>query len=557
MQAKLESIVDALPTLVAYVDAEHRYQFVNAAYERWFGQPRAELVGKHVEEVLGVEGYRAIRHHIERALAGDTITYEAEVAYRSGGTRLIEATYAPHRAADGSIVGYVSLVADVSERKAFERFRDAAVERTERLLKITAAIAEAVTPAEVLAAAVDHVAAAVGASSAGLWLVSEDGATAQLVRSLGYLEPTRQRLDGLRLDVEPAIPVVDCMRRGEPIWVASQADLLRCYPHLVGVATSGRSYRVSCLPLIARGRTLGALGLTIEEARETSADERSFLMLAARYTSQAVERLRLLEAERRSRDEALAAAAHAEQLLAELHETVRYSETFAGILAHDLRNPLGAMMTAAQVLLRRQEGEGDRITKPLSRILSSGERMARMIEQLLDLTRARVGGGFELHPQEASLAELCVQVMDELELVYPEWELRREVHGDPSGVWDPDRLLQVVSNLVANAGMHGTAGGIVAVHIDGTSPELVTLEVHNDGAIPESLLPSIFDPFRGTRHRGDQSRGLGLGLFITQQIVEAHGGTIELRSTDGDGTTFVIRLPRRATASGKDAPAGT
>lgn len=731
MQAKLESIVDALPSLVAYIDADHRYQFVNAAYERWFGRPRAELVGKHIEEVLGVEGYRAILHHIERALAGHTITYEAEVAHRDGGTRSIEATFAPQRAADGTIIGYVSLVSDVGERKAFEQLGEAAVERTERLLKITAALAEAVTPTEVFAAAVDHVAAAVGASSAGLWIMSEDGAIAQLVRSLGYLEPTRQRLDGLRLD-ESASPVVDCLRRGEPIWVASQADLLRHYPHLGAMVTAGRSYRVSCLPLIARGRTLGALGLTIEEARETSADERSFLMLVASYTSQALERLRLLEAERRSRDEALAAAARmeilsrasrtfvaaslelpstldgitseiaavlgscvvvnlihadgrlhaasvhhpdpeirarvqaltkefplelgsgltgtvastghsvlmptvdpvailehtappfrafveqnppyaimctplrtqgrvlgtimtsrvrpgqayapedlrlleelseraaaaidnsrlyhevvdararAEQLLAELHETVRYSETFAGILAHDLRNPLGAMMTAAQVLLRRQEGVGDRITKPLSRILSSGERMTRMIEQLLDLTRARVGGGIELHPQEASLAELCTHVMDELELVYPEWQLQREVHGDPSGTWDPDRLLQVVSNLVANAGMHGTTGGVIAVRIDGTSPEVVTLEIHNDGAIPEALLPSIFDPFRGTRHRGDQSRGLGLGLFITQQIVQAHGGTIELRSTPADGTTFLVRLPRRA--SGKNGP---
>lgn len=548
MQAKLESIVDALPTLVAYIDAEQRYQFVNAAYERWFGIPRAEIVGRHVEEVLGVEGHRAIRPHLEQALAGQLVRHEAEVAYRSGGTRFIEATYVPQVAADGRIVGCVSLVADVGERRSLERFRDATAERSERLLKITAAIAEAVTASEVFEAAVDHVAATVGASSAGLWLVSEDGATAQLVRSQGYLEPTRQRLQELRLDAAVSIPAIDCMRRGEPVWMASQHELLQHYPHLASLVTPGRSYRVSCLPLIARGRTLGALGLTIEEARESSADERSFLMLVARYTSQAVERLRLLEAEGRRREEALAAAARAEQLLAELHETIRYNETFAGILAHDLRNPLGAMMTAAQVLLRRQEGGGDRMTKPLSRILSSGERMVRMIEQLLDLTRARVGGGFELHPQEASLAELCIQVMDELELVYPEWKLRREVLGDPSGTWDPDRLLQVVSNLVANAGMHGTPAGIIDVRIDGTSPDAVVLEVHNDGAIPEALLPSIFDPFRGTRHRREQSRGLGLGLFITQQIVMAHGGTIELCSSSAEGTTFLVRLPRWTTA---------
>lgn len=89
-------------------------------------------------------------------------------------------------------------------------------------------------------------------------------------------------------------------------------------------------------------------------------------------------------------------------------------------------------------------------------------------------------------------------------------------------------------------------GDPIVVRIDGTHPETVVLEVHNGGAIPESLRPSIFDPFRGTRHRRERSRGLGLGLFITQQLVQAHGGTIELRSTSAEGTTFAIRLPRRS-----------
>lgn len=426
----------------------------------------------------------------------------------------------------------------------------AAAERAERLLKITAAIAEAVTTTEVFEAAVDHVAATVGASSAGLWLLDDDGSSVRLARSLGYNEAARQRLEASRLDVDPSLPYLDCVRRGQPLWIASQRELLERYPHLRPLVTAGRSYRVSCLPLVARSGTLGVLGLTIEEAREATDDEQHFLMLVARYTSQAVERLRLLEAERRSRKSALAAAARAEQLFVELRETVRYNEMLAGILAHDLRNPLGAMMIAAQYLLR-QEGVGERVAKPASRIVSSGQRMARMIEQLLDLTRARVGGGIEIEPQEADLAALCGQVMDELELMHPQWKLRREVVGDPRGAWDPDRLLQVVSNLVTNAGVHGTPESGVHVRIDGTSPTWVTLAVHNEGGIPESLLPSIFDPFRGTSHRRDQSRGLGLGLFITKEIVQGHGGAIELRSTEEEGTTFVVRLPRRAVARGK------
>lgn len=553
-ERQLLAIVDALPTLVAYVDAEQRYRFVNGAYVRWFGRSTAEIVGKHLEEVLGREAYRTIRPHAERALAGEPTTYESDVPYRLGGSRSIEATYIPQRAEDGSITGFVSFVADISERRSFERFRSATEERGQRLLKITAALAEAVTPEEVFAAVVDHVAAAVGASSVGLWIVDEAGTTMRLVRSVGYADAAREHLAVVPLDAVGRMPAVDAILRGAPIWIASQQQLFEDYPHLRAIASPSRSYRITCLPLVVRERKLGVLGLTIEEARDVSDDERSFSMLVARYASQGLERLRLLEAERRSRDEALEAARRAEQHLAEQQETLRYNETFAGILAHDLRNPLGAMMTAAHVLLRRQEGEGDKVIKPLSRIVSSGERMARMIEQLLDFTRVRVGGGIDVHPQASDLADLCVHVMDELELVHPEWVLQREVSGDTSGAWDPDRLLQVISNLLTNAGLHGKPEAGVRVRVDGTSPAQVCLEIHNEGAIPETLLPSIFDPFRGTHHRRDTGRGLGLGLYITQQIVQAHGGTIELRSTEIEGTTFVVRLPRHAAPSRKPTP---
>jgi signal transduction histidine kinase len=230
-----------------------------------------------------------------------------------------------------------------------------------------------------------------------------------------------------------------------------------------------------------------------------------------------------------------------------LEETIRSNELFAGVLAHDLRNPLGAMMTAAQLLLIRHEGENaadDRERKPLSRILSSGRRMTGMIDQVLDFTRARSGGGIEVHPHETNLADLCTQVVEELELAHPEWTFEHEIVGDPYGEWDSDRMLQVLSNVLANAGQHGAARRPISVRIDGTAREGVRIAVRNDGAIPESLRSQLFDPFRGARHRRRQSRGLGLGLFIVHEIVRAHGGTVEVASSDADGTTLSLWLPR-------------
>jgi signal transduction histidine kinase len=238
-------------------------------------------------------------------------------------------------------------------------------------------------------------------------------------------------------------------------------------------------------------------------------------------------------------------------VLTKLEDTVRQNELFAAVLAHDLRNPLGAIMTAAQLALRRQEGEtggSTRNPKPLSRIIASGERMTAMIDQLLDFARVRSGGGIEIHPRPSDLSELCAQAVGELELARPECKIRRALAGDQSGTWDPDRLLQVLSNLIGNAGQHGDPAGGVSIRIDGNERDHVTVTVENDGAIPESLLPHLFDAFRSTRHRRDQSRGLGLGLYIVREIVRAHGGAVDVTSSETAGTKFTVRLPRHASA---------
>src|SRR5204863_3534962 len=141
--------------------------------------------------------------------------------------RSVEATYIPQLGEDRRVAGFVTLVSDVSERRSFERFRVDAMTRAERLVKITGAVADAVTSDEVLKAVVDNVAAAVDASSAALWLVNDDGRTVMLARAVGYRNSSSQEFERVPLDASQSIPVVDAIRRREPVWIPSQAALLR------------------------------------------------------------------------------------------------------------------------------------------------------------------------------------------------------------------------------------------------------------------------------------------------------------------------------------------
>lgn len=234
-----------------------------------------------------------------------------------------------------------------------------------------------------------------------------------------------------------------------------------------------------------------------------------------------------------------------EELQAELSREASSRERFEGILGHDLRNPLSTITFAAAALIHGS-GLAEPQARSIHRIASSASRMARMIDSLLDLTRSRGGGEIPIALQPVDLRTICGQVVDETEIANPKRRVELTFHGDTCGVWDPDRLAQVVSNLVGNAldySAPDTAVTITARDEGGS----VVLEVHNDGPpIPPDRLAELFLPFRRGEQASIDSRptGLGLGLFITKLVVEAHGGWIEVMSAADAGTTFIVSLPR-------------
>jgi two-component system, sensor histidine kinase and response regulator len=234
--------------------------------------------------------------------------------------------------------------------------------------------------------------------------------------------------------------------------------------------------------------------------------------------------------------------------LEELTETLRLNELFTAVLGHDLRNPLSAILNSANLL--EHISKEDVVKQSAVRMVSSGRRMSRMIDDMLDLTRARLGGGIPLRLQETQLGRLVQRVIQEHQVSFPEGRFEMKQEGDLAGDWDADRLAQMASNLVGNALEHGEKQDAIEVTLNGTRADFVTLTVTNTGVIPGEVLPHLFDPFRGSQRHLGRRDGLGLGLYIVQQIVLAHRGRVDVL-TDPKRTTFLVEIPRRASAQGR------
>lgn len=243
----------------------------------------------------------------------------------------------------------------------------------------------------------------------------------------------------------------------------------------------------------------------------------------------------------------------AEQIAVQ-QQLLRTNELFVAVLGHDLRTPLAAVMTAAEVLTRISGDE--RVLGAATRIRNSTRRMTRMVNQLLDLARVRAGQ-VGLQRETVDMARVCQDIVDEIAPPSGDRRVDIDTNGDSVGYWDTDRISQVLSNLIGNALQHGEPDQPVTVHIDGTQAETLRLSVQNAGVIPPERIAKLFEPFQSGTPRPANSNGLGLGLYIANELVRVHAGSLSVSSGSARGTVFEIMLPRQDTverSAGGHAP---
>jgi signal transduction histidine kinase len=226
-------------------------------------------------------------------------------------------------------------------------------------------------------------------------------------------------------------------------------------------------------------------------------------------------------------------------------QTGTAAELFIGILGHDIRNPLGTILMSNEMLVRT----GRLSAKEAAPITNAAVRIKGIIEQVVDFTRGQADGVMPLQRAPGNLAEQLAKVMQETQVRHPARILRLECSGEFNGSWDEGRMGQLLSNLLANALLYGAPESEVRVRMWGTAQD-VYFSVHNDGdPIPPAEQHRIFQPLeRGLQHRdqqaGPESRGLGLGLYISREIVRSHGGNLQVASSASEGTTFTVAMPR-------------
>jgi signal transduction histidine kinase len=395
------------------------------------------------------------------------------------------------------------------------------------LASFEAALADAVTAWEVARAITTRALPLLGADAATLHAV-RGGRRLELVLAQegagagAQLVPLRGAARADRL-------VATAFRRGA-VWISDPAELAACVPG------GPLPEALAALPVVTSTRTvIGVLALAWRRSGPPGAPARALAQAVADRCAIALRRALRHEGEQRAR-----VAAEAELVTA--RRQAHLQDHLMAVVGHDLRTPLQTVIMGTRLLQRADLASAHAAT--LARMQRSTERAAVLIRDLLDLGRVRQGLGLRIVRREANLAEICCAEVLELQQAYPGRALDAEAEGDGRGEWDPERLAQVVANLVGNAIVHGGARAHVVARVDGSGVAAVRLDVWNDGpVIPPARLARIFEPFDGTPDPGDPSPGIGLA--IVREIVRAHGGAMSVRSSAGEGTAFEVVLPRR------------
>lgn len=421
-------------------------------------------------------------------------------------------------------------------RASETRYRSLAA-RTSRLHALAAALSEAVTLDAVAHAIVTHGRIVTGATNGDVAVLTEGGTVFETLFSDA---PNHARHPWSRYAAEPGLCASHAVETREPILISSFEEWQERYSQSAAVAADGGFVSAATLPLLAEGRAIGVLTLYFTAPVNFDDEYRNLLISVAQHCAQALDRARLYEA--------------AQQAKSEAETANRLKDDFVSIISHELRTPLNAML-GWTAMLRKGALDTTTSARALQSIHDNATRQARLVDELLDFSRLQ-SGRLSLDIEACDLRRLLRGVVESLIPSAAARGIELDLAAPPTVQLrgDPRRLEQVFFNVLGNALKFTDNGGRVTIRAT-ADDDTVEVRITDTGAgIDPSFLPFVFDRFRqGERASSRRYGGVGLGLSIARELVEAHGGRITAESEGpGHGATFVITLPLTPSVGGND-----
>ncbi len=540
LQASLATTLRSIGDAVITTDAHGRVTLMNAVAEELTGWREQEAAGRALEEVFQIQSERTRKHvpsPAARVLSTGhmvSLANHTVLVSRDGSrTTAVDDSGAPIRGRDGGIEGVVLVFRDVTQRKNQEL-------RQAFLAEAAAVLAKSLDYRETLARVADL--AVPGLADWCTVDILDDAAQAPERLAAAHVDPEKVKLAREWVAKYPPDPkaasgTAQVLRTGrseiypvitDEILVASIGDEAR-----LNLARSLGLHSAMLVPLLARGRVLGVMSFAFAESgRMYTSDDLRFAEDLARRCAMAIDNAQLYAAEQRARQGADVAN--------------RSKDEFLATVSHELRTPLNAILGWAKIM-----ADGKLTEQKRSRAIETIERnavaMAQLIEDLLDVSRI-ISGKMRLAVQPVDVVEAVEAAIDSSRPAIEARGIRSVARLDPeleSINGDPARVQQIVWNLLSNAVKFTPSGGLVEIALAQVDSSVEIMVKDSGKGIDPGFLPHIFDPFRQEQAGTTRTRGgLGLGLAITRQLVELHGGTIDAKSEgEGRGATFIVRLP--------------
>lgn len=541
-EARLRAIVEAAPIGIAMSDPDGRIVAANPAYQRLVGYTEAELRRLRWADLVGAEDL-PVQAALYRELAEgkrDSFDIQTQFRRKDGEWRWARVVASLARDATGMPICGIGMVEDITARKRAEAERQELLAREQaarRRLALLAQVSKRLAASldyEASLAEVARLAVPAFADACIVDMVAEDGTLQRLAEA--HADPAEEALlRELRRyapELPTAHPVLQVVRSGASALCGEFTDALR--EAILHDAEQLRLHRELAftsylvVPLMLHERVLGALSFfTAESGRRFSEQDVPLAEELARRAARAIENARLHR---------------------HLQELLEARQTFIAAITHDLRGPLAVIKGYAQILHRHVTSQGaldaSGAQEQLATIMANVARLQAMVQELLDTQLLETGEQLALNPEPTDLVALVRRALAQCQVEHESRRLRLDAAAaELVGTWDGPRLERVLENLLENALKYSLAESEVVVTV-AQADTWAVLQVHDRGVgIPARDLPHIFERFRrGANVRG-RIGGTGLGLWGVYQIVQQHGGSIDVESEEGRGTSVTVRLP--------------